>query len=376
MHRLLRPAVAGLAALALLVGAACSSNSGGGSSATSTDNGSSTTTSATATPHTTSQPKQSADQMTTEELVKFAEPSVVRIETDNGVGSGFVIDADGYIMTNNHVVQGARTITVTLSDGSEKDAQVVGTDPKGDLALVKVDASGLKALKLADLNQVQIGQDVVAIGYALDLSMGEGPSFSVTRGIVSQKNRAIDESSGILGAVQTDAAINHGNSGGPLLDLFGEVVGINTALQPDQATGGVAQGIGYAVGSDTVKAVYDQLRANGRVNRGLLGVRGFDSLRPAQAKALGLPEDTHGVYLPTDPVDTGRGQAPSVDPNGPAARGGIQTGDVITKIADVEVDNEGDLAVAMIKHGPNEKVKVELYRDGKKTSVDVTLGTP
>jgi S1-C subfamily serine protease len=253
--------------------------------------------------------------MTTEELVKFAEPSVVRIETDNGVGSGFVIDAGGYIMTNNHVVQGARSINVTLSDGSENDAQVVGTDPKGDLALLKIDASGLQALKLADLNQVQIGQDVVAIGYALDLSMGEGPSFSVTRGIVSQKNRAISESSGILGAVQTDAAINHGNSGGPLLDLYGEVVGINTALQPDQETGGVAQGIGYAVGSDTVKAVYEQLRANGRVNRGLLGVRGFTSLRPAEAKALGLP-DTQGVYLPTDPIDTG-GHSPVGGPGWP-----------------------------------------------------------
>ncbi|MEX1103702.1 MAG: trypsin-like peptidase domain-containing protein, partial [Dehalococcoidia bacterium] len=351
-------------------GAACSSNG----SPPATDD--SPRDSATAAP-TRSGSTQSGDELSTEDLVKLAEPSVVRIATGSGVGSGFVIDPDGYIMTNNHVVAGARSVTVTLSDGSEHEASVVGTDPRADLALIKIEQTGLAALAVADLDDVDIGQDVVAIGYALDLTGGEGAAFSVTRGIVSQKNRAISEGdTGILGSIQTDAAINHGNSGGPLLNLFGEVVGINTALQPDTSTGGIAQGIGYAVGSDTVEAVYEQLRADGRVNRGLLGVRAFEALRPAQAREMGLPEGTRGIWLSDEGVRTAQGIDSSVDPGGPADRAGIEPGDVIVKLGDVDIRNEGDLAIAMIKNGPGETVDVELYRDGEKMTIDVTIGTP
>src|SRR5690606_7872497 len=160
--------------------------------------------------------------------------------------------------------------------------------------------------------------------YALDLEGGEGPSFSVTRGIVSQKNRGIQETSPILGSVQTDAAINRGNSGGPLLNLYGEVVGVNTALQPDASSPtGIAQGIGYAVGADTVRAVYEELKAEGRVSRGLLGVRGFEALRPARARELGVPEDKGGVYLPR-PEEMLVANATSVEPGGPADQAGIR----------------------------------------------------
>ncbi len=371
MNRFMRPTIAGTAALILLSGAACSSND----APPPRDSTSAEPTATTSVQ--TSQPRATGSELNTEDLVRLAEPSVVRIATNSGVGSGFVISSDGYIITNNHVVSGARTVTVTLSDGSDESATVVGTDIKSDLALLKIDRNGLSALKLADLDRVPIGEDVVAIGYALDIGRGEGPSFSVTRGIVSQKNRGIDEGANqILGSIQTDAAINHGNSGGPLLNLLGEVVGVNTALQPDSSSGGVAQGIGYAVGSDTVAAVYEQLRSDGKVSRGLLGVRNFEALRPAQAKQLGLPDGTRGIVLPAEAVRTSTGTLSSVDSAGPAARAGIKAGDVITKIGDVTIDNEGDLAIAMIKHGPGESVKVELYREGKKTTVDVVLGTP
>jgi S1-C subfamily serine protease len=307
--------------------------------------------------------------MTVPQVVRLAEPSVVRIATGTGVGSGFIVSEDGYIVTNNHVVASSAGVTlkqvqVTLSDGTVLTGRVIGTDPRSDLAIVKIEGGPYRALALADLDTVEIGQDVVAIGYALDLRRGEGPSFSVTRGIVSQKNRAIEEAA-ILGAIQTDAAINHGNSGGPLLNLHGEVVGVNTSLVPDPTTGSVGQGIGLAVGSDTVRAVYEEIRATGSVNRGLLGVRNFEALRPAGARSLGLPEDTRGVYL--------RG-ADSVDANGPAAAAGIRPGDVIVKIGETVIRNETDLAIALIRADAGETVPVQVFRDGQRMTLSVTLG--
>jgi S1-C subfamily serine protease len=368
----MRPAIAAILALTLFAGAACSSSPPAASSPTDSAGGSPN--SAAANPTTAStQPVNKSNELTTAALVKLAEPSVVRIETNSGIGTGFVVDADGYILTNNHVVQGANgrpatTINVTMSDGGEFTAKVIGTDPRSDLALIKIEASGLKALKLANLDDIEVGQDVVAIGYALDLQGGEGASYSVTRGIVSQKNRAIAENAAILGSIQTDAAINHGNSGGPLLTLYGEVVGINTSLaEDDNSASGVASGIGFAVGSDVAKAVFEQLKAAGKVNRGFLGVSGFEALRPAQAKQLGLPDGTQGVVLAA---------ANAVAGGGPAAAAGLKSGDVITKIGQFALRNEADLAVAMIKQAPGTKVTVEFYRDGNKQTVDVTLGTP
>jgi len=180
---------------------------------------------------------------------------------------------------------------------------------------------------------------------------------------VSQKNRAIRENTQILGAIQTDAAINHGNSGGPLLNMFGQVVGVNTAIAPDPTTGSQAVGIGFAVGSDVARAVMEQLKATGQVNRGFLSISGFEALRPAKARELGIP-DEGGVVLNV------------VTPGGPAATGGLAPGDVVVAIGDVDVNTEADLAVALIEHGAGDTVTVEYYRDGKKQTTEVTLGTP
>lgn len=305
------------------------------------------------------------------EVVAAAGDAVVRIETGSGVGSGFIVDSEGYIITNFHVVEArngaaASPVEVTLADGGEYPAEMVGFDATSDLALLKIEAeTALVALTLASLDDVQIGQQVVAIGYALDLAHGEGPSFTVTSGIVSQKNRAISEDSPIMGAVQTDAAINHGNSGGPLLNMQGEVIGVNTALQPDYTTGEAAQGIGYAVGADMVAAVYEELRADGSVDRGLLGIQGFESLRPAQARELGLGEETQGVYLAT---------AGSIPAGGPAAAAGLRAGDVILSIDGDAISDEGDLAVAMIRAEPGAAVDVVVMRNGEAITIAVTLG--
>ena len=378
MLPLSRTLFAGMAVLALVGGAACSSRiepvDSTPTPAVEQVRQSPTVAPAATQPQTAPAQANSGRELSAVDLVKLAEPGVVRIQTTSGVGTGFVVSADGDIMTNNHVVEGingrpSSSIRVTLSDGTDINATVVGTDPKADLALIHIDVAGLTPLKLGDLSQVVVGQDVVAIGYALDLKRGEGASFSVTRGIVSAKNRGIQESSTILGAIQTDAAINHGNSGGPLLNLFGEVIGVNTAIAPDPSstTGAIAPGIGFAVGVDTVKAVYSELKEKGKVDRGLFGIQGFTALRPAKAKELGMPKDAGGIWL---------GEMNSVSSSGPAGAAGIRSGDVVSKIGSFVIRNESDLSVAMIRYSPGDKVAVEYYRGGKLQTTEVTLGTP
>lgn len=362
---------------ALLLGVACSPNGG----STATDFTGDTATTSTSQPVTSSyEQTASTKDMSVAGLVASAGQSVVRIETDTGVGSGFVVDSAGYLVTNYHVIEDARTISVMLADGSEYDATVTGSDARSDLAVLKISATGLPALEFANLDDVAVGQDVVAIGYALDLEGGEGAGFSVTTGIVSAKNRGIEETSTILGAVQTDAAINHGNSGGPLLTLSGLVVGVNTAVATDTSSGESAYGIAFAVGSDTVKAVYETIRADGQVNRGVLGIANFSAVRPADVSELGLPEGTTGVVLgASTTIQTsarpGAQQQQVAAVSGAAAAAGLQTGDVITKIGDSEIDNEGSLAIALIEHKAGESVTVEYYRDGTKQTVQVTLGS-
>ena len=390
MASLFRPAVAGLAATALLLGVACSANTPATTSqpasSSSGANGSATVPAASS----AAQPAARSDgSQATEQLVSKTEPAVVRIQTNVGVGTGFIVEADGYIMTNNHVVANASgtgvasQIKVNLNDGSEYTAKVIGTDVRSDLALIKINATNLPTLKIGSDENTFVGQDVIAIGYALDLGNGAGAP-TVSRGIISAKNRAINESSGfggnqVLGSIQTDASINHGNSGGPLLNYSGEVVGVNTAIAPDASTGGIAPGIGFAVGADTVQAVYDQLKATGKVDRGFLGIACFQPVLPANSKQLGVPVADGGVYLPTDAqfncTTSGGLQATSV-PAGPAQQAGIKPGDVIVGIGGTPVRDESELAVALIKHHAGEKVNVDIYRGGKKMSIPVTLGTP
>ncbi len=362
-----RAAVFAGGVLVLLLAAACSSieeGQGDGNAPTAEPTAQPTETAST----TTSAPAPGGndDGLSTAELVAMAQSSVVRVSIASGVGSGFVIDPEGYIVTNHHVIENSlQSVDVMLSDGSVHGAELVGTDPASDIAVLHIDAGReLPALQLADLRDVAVGADVVAIGYALDLTQGSGPP-SVTRGIVSAKNRVI-QPRGILGAVQTDTAINHGNSGGPLLNYAGRVVGVNTALAPDQETGGVAQNIGFAVGADTVNAVYEEIREKGSVDRGFLGISNFSSIRPAEAEALGIPRETAGILL----SDGG------VAPGSPADEAGLQGRDVIIRVGEHDVADESDLAVAMIIHNPGETVDLTIYRSGAEQAVPVTLGTP
>lgn len=309
--------------------------------------------------------REAAGPLTTEELVRLAEPSIVRIEAGGAVGTGFVIDPDGYILTNHHVVESAilqprLDILITLHDGEVLAAELVGADDRSDLALLRVPKDDMSALPLADPDTVAVGQDVVAIGFPLDLPRGEGGSFTVTRGIVSAKNRVIGN--GILGAIQTDAAITNGNSGGPLLNMYGQVVGVNTAIAINPNVGVPASGIGFAVGADTIQAVYDELRENGRVERAFLGIAAFEAVRPAKARDLGMPEDIGGIFIG------------EVVPSGPVAAAGIRAGDVIVKVDNFDISNETDLSVALVVLDPGDTVPIEIYREGERLTFEVTLG--
>lgn len=386
MVTFMRPLASGIVALAMVAGVACSSAKTPTQSVSSQNSSATTSSSVPAI-----QASQANAGMSIPDLVKFAGPAVVRIETSGGVGTGFIVSSDGYIITNNHVVATTPTtptlpgrgtptvpgrgtpppstvtgVQVTLNDGTVTQATIVGTDSRSDLAVIKISQTGLQFLKIGTLDNVVVGENVVAIGFALDLPGGEGAGFSVTQGIISAKNRSISESSAILGAIQTDAAINHGNSGGPLLDMAGNVVGVNTSLAPDTSTGGTAAGIGLAVGADTITAVFNEIKANGQVNRGLLGITNFEELRSAKAKALGLSSDQLGVLLNDN----------SVAASGPAATAGLQANDVITKLGNTVVKNESDLAVALIVNHAGDKVSVNIVRGGKAMTVQVTLGTP
>lgn len=300
------------------------------------------------------------------DLVTLAKPAIVHIRSLNSIGTGFIIDADGYIITNNHVIESALSVgvvQVTLFDGSEVEATIVGADPRADIALLKIDATGLVALPLADLDDVVVGQAVVAIGFPLDLIRGEGASFTVTTGIVSAKNRQISSTPiGILGAIQTDAAINSGNSGGPLINLYGEVVGVNTAIAINQRVGTAASGIGFAVGSDTVAAVYDELREDGSVDRALLGISSFEALSPAAAQEIGLPEGTQGVIVIGFPAP------------GPVGQAGMREGDVIVQIGKYRVPDESKMAEALIILDPGDIVEVRVFRGSELITLSVTLG--
>jgi S1-C subfamily serine protease len=294
------------------------------------------------------------------EIAADARPSVVHIRTEGGAGSGFVVDESGLIVTNNHVVsvstfggsQEAQQVTVTLWDGQELPATVLGRDPNTDLALLQVDADGLEALDLANVDEVRIGDPVVAIGFALDL----GDSPSVTTGVVSAKERTLAESAttSLQGLLQTDAAINPGNSGGPLIDVHGDVVGVNTAIDTS------GQGIGFAVSADTVAVVVDELREHGAVARGFIGIT-FQDLTPAQAQEMGLDSD-NGVVIE------------EVSPGTPAEDAGLQSGDVIVAVDGTEIVNGSDLPLALIGHPAGDTITLTVIRDGDELDIDVVLG--
>ena len=307
---------------------------------------------------------------TTTELVELLRPSVVHIRSEaatlddfgqlvpsGGVGTGFIVDNDGHIVTNNHVISTSNgdavdNITITLDDGRQHDATIVGRDPPTDIAVLKIDADNLTPATLGDSSALQVGEDVIAIGNALDLSGGP----TVTKGVVSALGRLIQESNvSIPDAIQTDAAINPGNSGGPLVNVDGEVVGITTAV-----IRGNAEGIGLAISIDTAEPIVQELISEGRVNRGFLGVT-IQEITPSLAQQFDLAVD-HGVGI--------RG----VQPGGPADEAGLEQGDIIVRLGSSEIRTSGDLFAALTEHRAGDVVEVEYFHNGNRETTEVTLG--
>jgi serine protease Do len=266
-----------------------------------------------------------------------------------GKGSGFIVSKEGHVLTNNHVVEGADKITVTLSDGRQFDAKIVGRDPTFDLAVIKITASDLPVLPLGDSDAIQVGEWVVAIGNPFGLE------HTVTVGVISAKNRSIRAGNlSFDGFLQTDAAINPGNSGGPLLDLDGKVVGINTAIIP------YAQGIGFAIPVNMAKSVMDDLVSYGRVRRGWLGVY-LQPLTKDFAKAYGIKIDKGAVVA-------------DVVSGSPADKAGIKRGDVITGIDGAEIKDPQDLVFQIRKRMAGDRVNLEVVNQSGRRSIAVTLG--
>jgi S1-C subfamily serine protease len=317
-------------------------------------------------------------------IYKQASPAVANIVTRavqydvfydpvavEGAGSGFVIDTAGHILTNYHVVEGAQTIEVTLGDQSRFKAKYIGADTRNDIALIQVDPGGhkLTPLPLGDSRNLLVGQRVLAIGnpFGLQSTLTTGVVSSLGRTVQISDNTFIDE------AIQTDAAINRGNSGGPLLNTRGEVIGINSAIYTTAGT--AAAGIGFAIPINTARRVANDLITQGRVRRATLGVEGR-GIWPGLAAALNIPVE-HGILI--ERVTSG----------GPAARAGIRGGtrtilaglqqltiggDVLIAIDGKEVTSPADLNLLLNRDSPGDTVALTIVRDGKKMDVRVKLG--
>ena len=273
-------------------------------------------------------------------------------QPQGGQGTGFVVAADGVILTNAHVVKDAARITVRFDDGRTLRAKVVGSDPKSDVAVLRVEATDLAHLELANSDAIRVGEWVVAIGNPFGLTQ------TVTAGIVSAKGRDSVGIADFENFIQTDAAINPGNSGGPLLDLDGRVVGMNAAIY---SRSGGYMGIGFAIPANLVKAIQTQLLASGHVTRGFLGV-GIQALTPALAEAFEVG-DAQGLLVT------------EVTPDGPAARAGVRTDDVLLTLDGRPVDGPGALRNAVALLTPGDEVELVLLREGQRRTMKVVLGT-
>ena len=285
-----------------------------------------------------------------EYLERYFGESLPREEPRQSLGSGLIVEPEGYVLTNNHVIENARTIMVRLSDEEEYEARVVGRDPRTDLALLKIQGRGkFTAVRLGDSDALRVGDWVVAIGNPFGLE------HTVTAGIVSAKGR-------VIGAgpyddfIQTDAAINPGNSGGPLFNTRGEVVGINSAIFSQ--TGG-SVGIGFAIPVNLAKELLPQLKAKGRVSRGWLGIA-IAPVTPEMAKKLGVPDRRGAVVA-------------ELVPNGPAAAAGVRAGDVIVAFQDKPIRRVDDLPRVTARAPVGAEVELKLLRAGKEIAVKVRL---
>ncbi|HEX7006557.1 MAG TPA: DegQ family serine endoprotease [Alphaproteobacteria bacterium] len=276
-----------------------------------------------------------------------------RPQTLRALGSGFIIDPDGYVVTNNHVIEGADRITVTLASGENLEAKVVGRDPRTDLALLKVESDApLPFVEFGDSDKMRVGDWVLAVGNPFGLG------GTVTAGIVSARGRHLEGDS-IVDFLQTDAPINRGNSGGPTFNMEGEVVGVNTAIY---SPNGGSVGLGFAIPSNVVKKVVADLREHGKVDRGWVGVH-IQTVTPDLAESLGL-EKPRGALVA------------SVVPDSPAAKAGLKPGDVILSWNGEDVETPSELVRLVAGGRSNEKAEVVVWRDGGELTINVTTGSP
>jgi len=280
----------------------------------------------------------------------FGEGLPQRLQKQQSLGSGFIISEDGYIVTNAHVVQQANEISVKLSSGDQYAAKIIGTDPKTDVALIKIEAkNSLPVMQLGDSEVIEVGDWVVAIGNPFGLAE------TVTVGIVSAKGRAIGAGP-YDDFIQTDASINPGNSGGPLLNIQGQVVGINSAIF---SRSGGSVGIGFAIPINLARRIIDELRSHGKVVRAWLGIQ-IQELTPALAQSFGLERPTGALVV-------------GIEPDGPAARAGIERGDVVVAVDGVEVREGHQLLVMVQKAGIGNTAELTVLRDGARLAVDVKV---
>jgi len=272
-------------------------------------------------------------------------------------GSGFFISDQGYILTNNHVVEGTKEVKLILSDGTEQTASIVGTDQYSDIAVLKTNGNVPAIASLGNSDQLDPGESVIAIGSPLGNFKN-----TVTVGVVSATGRSIDTGNGyqIEDLIQTDAAINHGNSGGPLVDLAGEVIGINTLVVRNSGMGDVAEGLGFAIPVNTAQAIAQQIIKVGYFSRPYMGIS-FQPVNPGIAKRYNLSADW-GVYIM------------KVENGSPASDADLQQGDIITKVGDVTLDETHSYVNALFSFKPGDTITLDVMRNGKDMQVQVTLG--
>ncbi len=272
-------------------------------------------------------------------------------------GSGFFITDKGYILTNNHVVEGTKEVNIVLSDGSEQKATIVGTDPYSDIAVLKTDGKVPAVAALGNSDALNPGESVIAIGSPLGNFKN-----TVTVGVVSATGRSIDTGNGyqIEDLIQTDAAINHGNSGGPLVNLASEVIGINTLIVRNTGSGDVAEGLGFAIPVNTAQAVAQQIIQKGYFARPYLGIS-FEPINPDIALRYNLPAQW-GVYITR------------ISSGSPASKAGLQEGDIITKIGDVTLDETHSYVNTLFTFKPGDQINLEVVRGNDNLQIQVTLG--
>jgi|SoiMethySBSTD1v2_1073268.scaffolds.fasta_scaffold283578_2 2-alkenal reductase len=272
-------------------------------------------------------------------------------------GTGFFITDQGYILTNNHVVEGTKQVNIILSDGTQQSATLVGTDQYSDIAVLKTDGKVPAVVTLGNSDKLDPGESVIAIGSPL----GDFKN-TVTVGVVSATGRSIDSGKGytIENLIQTDAAINHGNSGGPLVDLAGEVIGINTLIVRDTGSGDVAEGLGFAIPLNTAQAVAQQIIQQGYFARPYLGIS-FQPINPDIADRYNLPAKW-GAYVTQ--VETGS----------PAVNAGLMENDIITRVGDITLDDSHSYINALFTYKPGDTIPLVIMRNGNETQLQVTLG--